>query len=73
VVVVDALKIEAELVVGGGEIIGEVEGEPVLLGGMGVDGAEDVEGEGVPGAVVAATPHRTVAAALDSIADRAVT
>ncbi|ALV31154.1 hypothetical protein AS200_03065 [Streptomyces sp. CdTB01] len=43
--VVDALEVEAELVVDGGEVIGEVEGETVLLGGVGADVAEDVEGE----------------------------
>ena len=47
VTVVDALEVEAELVVDGGEVVGEVEGEAVLLGSVGADVAEDVEVEGV--------------------------
>ena len=45
--VVDALEDEAELVIDGGKVVGQVEDEAVLLGGVGADVAEDVEVEGV--------------------------
>jgi hypothetical protein len=43
----DALEVEAELVVDGCEVVREVEGEAVLLGGVGADVVQDVEVEGV--------------------------
>jgi hypothetical protein len=48
VAAVDASEVEPEPVVDGCEVVREVEGESVLLGGVGTGVAEDAEGELVP-------------------------